>query len=49
MISGKKANAANNTFGGAKAALNESTNGGKGKEGVVTTLLHNFRVWRGWC
>ena len=31
MISGKKANAANNTFDGAKAALNESTNGGKGK------------------
>jgi hypothetical protein len=31
VIAGKKGNAANNTFGDALKALDESTNGGKGE------------------
>ena len=41
MIGGKKANAASNTFGDALAALDESTNGGKGEkigEEILFTL-----------
>ena len=42
MIGGKKENAANNTFGDALAALDESTNGGKGENQGVDITVHSF-------
>ena len=42
MIGGKKANAASNTFGDALAALDESTNGGKGKNKGEETPFHSY-------